>query len=159
MLLHDQIEVVLHQVSMFGWEAAVILTVLLAVYIGWRWWRRRMALALGIPRIDVPELRALIEAGEPIELIDVRGRDATELDQRRIPGASIMHLDEIEAGKFTGALIGRSSFTARVRTKLLPRRQSGCCTGTAICARDRCAAGSTRGSRPSGLSRAAHRHK
>ena len=26
-----------------------------------------------------------------------------ELDQRRIPGASIMHLDEIEAGKFTGA--------------------------------------------------------
>ncbi len=103
MLLHAQIEVVLYQVSMFGWEAAVILTVLLAVYIGWRWWRRRTALALGIPRIDVPELRALIEAGEPLELIDVRARDATELDQRRIPGASIMHLDEIEAGKFTGA--------------------------------------------------------
>ncbi len=45
----------------------------------------------------------MIDAGEPIELIDVRGRDANKLDQRRIPGASIMHLDEIEAGKFRGA--------------------------------------------------------
>ena len=51
----------------------------------------------------MPELRALIEAGEPIELIDVRGRDANKLDQRRIPGALIMHLDEIEAGRFAGA--------------------------------------------------------
>ena len=42
-------------------------------------------------------------AGEPVELIDVRGRDANKLDPRRIPGASIMHLDEIEAGKFAGA--------------------------------------------------------
>ena len=103
MLLHGQIEALLYQVSMFGWEAGVVLAALLTLYIGWRWWRRRMALAVGIPRIDVPELRALIDAGEPLELIDVRGRGATKLDQRRIPGASIMHLDEIEAGKFAGA--------------------------------------------------------
>jgi membrane protein DedA with SNARE-associated domain/rhodanese-related sulfurtransferase len=103
MLLADQIEAVLFQVSMFGWEAAGILSAMLALYIAWRWWRRRIALAVGVPRIDVAELRALIEAGEPIELIDVRGRDANKLDQRRIPGASIMHLDEIEAGRFAGA--------------------------------------------------------
>jgi membrane protein DedA with SNARE-associated domain/rhodanese-related sulfurtransferase len=103
MLLANQIEAVLFQVSMFGWEAAGILSAMLALYIAWRWWRRRIALAVGIPRIDVAELRALIEAGEPIELIDVRGRDANKLDQRRIPGASIMHLDEIEAGRFAGA--------------------------------------------------------
>ena len=103
MLLADQIEAVLYQVSIFGWEAAGIFTALLALYIAWRWWRRRIALAVGIPRIDVPELRALIEAGEPIELIDVRGRDANKLDPRRIPGALIMHLDEIEAGRFAGA--------------------------------------------------------
>lgn len=103
MLLYEQIEAVLRQSSMFGWEAAGILTVLLALYIAWRWWRRRVALAVGIPRIDVAELRALIAAGEPIELIDVRGRDANKLDPRRIPGASIMHLDEIEAGQFAGS--------------------------------------------------------
>ena len=62
-----------------------------------------MALAVGIPRISVAELRALMDAGEPIELIDVRGRDTNQLDQRRIPGAVVMHLDEIEAGRFASA--------------------------------------------------------
>ena len=103
MLLYEQIDFVLQQLVIFGWEAVGIVTVLLALYIGWRWWRRRIALAIGVPRIDVQELRALIDAGEPIELIDVRGRNATQLDQRQIPGALVMHLDEIEAGRFVAA--------------------------------------------------------
>ena len=103
MLLHAQIETLLQQLANFGWEAVAILAGLLGLYIAWRWWRRRIALAVGIPRIDVRELRALIDAGEPIELIDVRGRNATQLDQRRIPGATVMHLDEIEAGGFVAA--------------------------------------------------------
>ncbi|MDQ3214551.1 MAG: VTT domain-containing protein [Pseudomonadota bacterium] len=103
MLLHEQIEMLLYQVSMFGREAAIVFGALLAGYVGWRWWRRRTALAVGMPRIDVPELRALMDAREPIDLIDVRGRNATQLDQRRIPGAVVMHLDEIEAGRFTSA--------------------------------------------------------
>jgi membrane protein DedA with SNARE-associated domain/rhodanese-related sulfurtransferase len=103
MLLSEQIDIVLRQLATFGWEAVGILGVLLLLYIGWRWWRRRIALAVGMPRIDVKELRALIEAGEPIDLIDVRGRNANQLDQRRIPGAVVMHLDEIEAGRFVAA--------------------------------------------------------
>ena len=63
MLLPEQIDFVLQQLSIFGWEAVGILTRLLALYIGWRWWRRRIALAIGVPRIDVQELRALIDAG------------------------------------------------------------------------------------------------
>jgi membrane protein DedA with SNARE-associated domain/rhodanese-related sulfurtransferase len=103
MLLYEQIDALLLQLAIFGWEAVGILAVMLALYIGWRWWRRRIALAVGIPRIDVQELRDLIEAGEPVELIDVRGRNANQLDQRRIPGAVVMHLDEIEAGRFAAA--------------------------------------------------------
>ena len=103
MLLYEQIDFVLQQLLIFGREAVGIVTVLLALYIGWRWWRRRIALAIGVPRIDVQELRALIDAGEPIELIDVRGRNANQLDQRQIPGAVVMHLDEIEAGRFVAA--------------------------------------------------------
>lgn len=103
MLLYEQIDFVLQQLLIFGREAVGILIVLLALYIGWRWWRRRIALAIGVPRIDVQELRALIDAGEPVELIDVRGRNANQLDQRQIPGAVVMHLDEIEAGRFVAA--------------------------------------------------------
>ena len=102
-LLYEQIDFVLRQLVIFGWEAVGILTVLLALYLGWRFWRRRVALAIGVPRIDVQELGALIDAGEPIELIDVRGRNANQLDQRQIPGAVVMHLDEIEAGRFVAA--------------------------------------------------------
>lgn len=103
MLLHEHIEALLRLLAVFGWQAVGILAGLLALYIGWRWWRRHIALAVGIPRIDIDELRALMAAGEPVELIDVRGRDANQLDQRRIPGAKVMHLDEIEAGKFVAA--------------------------------------------------------
>jgi membrane protein DedA with SNARE-associated domain/rhodanese-related sulfurtransferase len=103
MLLYEQIDFVLQQLLIFGREAVGILAVLLALYIGWRFWRRRIALAIGVPRIDVQELRSLIDAGEPIELIDVRGRNANQLDQRQIPGAVVMHLDEIEAGRFVAA--------------------------------------------------------
>ncbi len=101
MLLHRQIDMMLQQVSMYGWEAAGILAGVLALYIAWRWWRRRAALALGIPRIKIDELRSLISAGEPLELLDVRGRNAQKLDERRIPGAAVIHLDDIEAGRFT----------------------------------------------------------
>lgn len=100
MLLSAQIDAVLDLLTTFGWEAVGIVLGLLVLYIAWRWWRRRVALALGIPRIKVDELRALMAAGEPIELIDVRGRSGQELDRRRIPGAKVMHLDDIEAGRF-----------------------------------------------------------
>ncbi|MEP6609743.1 MAG: VTT domain-containing protein [Burkholderiaceae bacterium] len=104
MLLHENIEWLLQQLTMFGRETLVVLLVLLAAYVGWRYWRRRVALALTVPRIDVDELRALMAAGEPFELIDVRGRTSNQIDPRRIPGATVMHLDEIEAGRFASAL-------------------------------------------------------
>ncbi len=101
MLLHEQIEMVIVQLMSLGWNALAVLIGMVALYIAWRWWqRRRHAHELAVPRIDVAELRALMAAGEPLELIDVRGRTTQQVDQRRIPGATIMHLDEIEAGRF-----------------------------------------------------------
>lgn len=101
MLLHEQIETVVRQLALLGWNALIVVVALVAIYVGWRWWKRRRALReLAMPRIDVDELRALMATGEPIELIDVRGRQTQQVDQRRIPGATVMHLDDIEAGRF-----------------------------------------------------------
>ena len=99
MLFHSQIEALIELLMSFGWEAVAFLVGLLMLYVAWRWWRRRTALALGIPRVEIDELRALMSGGEPLELIDVRGRDAQRLEQRRIPGARVVHLDDIEAGR------------------------------------------------------------
>lgn len=101
MLLHRQIEAVIQQVASLGWSALIVVAAMVALYVAWRWWKRRQALReLAMPRINVEELRAIVAAGEPHELIDVRGRQTQQVDQRRIPGATVMHLDDIEAGRF-----------------------------------------------------------
>lgn len=99
MLLRDQIESALRELYSFGWQALAAIVIVLALYIAWRWWwRRRVARALGVSRISVDELRALIAAGETPLVVDVRGPTTQRVDPRRIPGAIGVPLDAIEAG-------------------------------------------------------------
>jgi membrane protein DedA with SNARE-associated domain/rhodanese-related sulfurtransferase len=99
-LLSEQIEAALREVDRIGWQALVAVTAALVVYILWRWWwRRRAAHALDVLRISVPELQALIAAGEAPLLVDVRGATTHAVDSRRIPGAIALTLDAIETGR------------------------------------------------------------
>jgi membrane protein DedA with SNARE-associated domain/rhodanese-related sulfurtransferase len=98
MLLHAQIESTLRLLEEFGWYTLAGLAAALALYVGWRWWRRRMARTLDIPRISVDELQALMAAGEAPLVVDVRGGSTRSIDRRQIPGAIGVALDAIEAG-------------------------------------------------------------
>jgi membrane protein DedA with SNARE-associated domain/rhodanese-related sulfurtransferase len=98
MLLHAQIEWTLRLLEAFGWYTLAGLAGALALYVGWRWWRRRMARTLDIPRISVDELQALMAAGEAPLVVDVRGGSSRSIDRRQIPGAIGLALDAIEAG-------------------------------------------------------------
>jgi len=83
-----QIRDVLALMSAFGAIALAILAVLFVIYLGVRFLRRRAFLrAVGMSRITVGELRALIEAGAQPVVIDVRSDVGRSLDSRRIPGA------------------------------------------------------------------------
>ena len=64
----------------------------------------RSARAGPIPRVAVEELRALIDAGRPPVIVDVRSDAARSIDGRRIPGAIGVELREIERLASTHAL-------------------------------------------------------
>jgi membrane protein DedA with SNARE-associated domain/rhodanese-related sulfurtransferase len=87
-LLRTQIERLLPQAAQVGGTAALVLLVLLAGYVAYRWWeRRRFLAALDMARISVEELRRQIEQGDAPVIVDVRSTTAHSLEARRIPGA------------------------------------------------------------------------
>ena len=87
-LLRTWIERWLPQVVQIGGTAALVLLVLLAGYVAYRWWeRRRFLAALDMARISVEELRRQIERGDVPVIVDVRSTTAQTLEARRIPGA------------------------------------------------------------------------
>jgi len=94
-LLRHQVESALHVLHDLGLQALAVLVVLLAAYLGWKWWRRRVARAAEVPRISVAELQALIAAGERPLIVDVRGSTSRRLDPRLIPDAIAIPLDDI----------------------------------------------------------------
>jgi membrane protein DedA with SNARE-associated domain/rhodanese-related sulfurtransferase len=96
MLLHAQINVLLAELRGLGALAAGLLAVLLAGYIGLKWWeRRRFARVLQIARVTVDELRRLLDGHEPPVIVDVRSAIDRNEDRRRIPGALEMGVDEV----------------------------------------------------------------
>jgi len=113
-LLRDQIDWALRELHRLGWQRVAGLITILALYIAWRWWRRRVARAPDVARISVDELEALIAAGERPLVVDVRGRTTQQIDPRRIPAAT------------SCLAIGRSSCTAGVRMRLRLRKPRDC---------------------------------
>ena len=98
-LLRNQIEWALREMHDLGWQALAAAAIALAMYIAWRWWRRRVARAPNVSRISVDELQALIAAGERPLVVDVRGATTQQIDPRRIPDAITISLEAIEANR------------------------------------------------------------
>ena len=77
--------------------AGVLIGAAFAVYVGWRWWRRRALLAsLEAARIEPMDLEALRQAGQSPVLFDIRAPGFRNVDPFVIPGA--VFADERELG-------------------------------------------------------------
>jgi len=96
-LLRNQIDWALRELRSLGWQTIAAVIVTLALYIAWRWWRRRVARAPDVSRISMDELQALIAVGERPLFVDVRGQPTQQIDPRRIPDAIAISLDAIKA--------------------------------------------------------------
>jgi rhodanese-related sulfurtransferase len=98
LLFHDQVGWLLDRFAAFGGRAMVVLGLLLALYVAYRWWdRHRFIKSLDTGRISVDELSRMMEAGEEPIVLDVRSRVHRKIDGRRIPGALHVDLDALEA--------------------------------------------------------------
>jgi membrane protein DedA with SNARE-associated domain/rhodanese-related sulfurtransferase len=87
-MLGPQIERLLAYAEKFGVVALLILGVLLAAYIAFKWWERRAFYSmLRMARISVEELHRLMDAGQAPLVVDVRSWTARAMEPRSIPGA------------------------------------------------------------------------
>jgi membrane protein DedA with SNARE-associated domain/rhodanese-related sulfurtransferase len=84
---HDSVDDVLGTLESMGTTALMVVLGLLAVFVLFKYVeRRRFANGVGVPRISMGELQALIEAGHDPVFVDARSITAQQLDSG-IPGA------------------------------------------------------------------------
>jgi membrane protein DedA with SNARE-associated domain/rhodanese-related sulfurtransferase len=96
MVFHDQVNEVLAAAAKHAPLAFLALVALLAVYVAYRWLRRRaFARRLVVARVSVDELRRRIEAGAAPAILDARSAVAREREPG-IPGALAASIDGLE---------------------------------------------------------------
>ena len=97
LLLKSQVARLLPRLSGIGGTVVVIVLVLLAGYIAFKWWeRRRFYALLDMARIDVDQLYERMQGDTVPVIVDVRSPTARDLERRRIPGALHVPLQEVE---------------------------------------------------------------
>jgi membrane protein DedA with SNARE-associated domain/rhodanese-related sulfurtransferase len=97
-LFSNQIQRILDLIAETGMLAMALLVLILAATIAQRWWRRRRFQdEVRMPRITVDGLHTLMSEGLSPVVIDVRSQAGAQIDGRRIPGALVIGLDEIDA--------------------------------------------------------------
>jgi membrane protein DedA with SNARE-associated domain len=97
MLFHRAIDRVLEALASIGSWALVTLGAALALFIVFKWWRRRrFFLALRAARISVGDLHRLMDEGKTPLVLDVRSGPARLADPRRVPGAEVFDVAEID---------------------------------------------------------------
>jgi membrane protein DedA with SNARE-associated domain/rhodanese-related sulfurtransferase len=95
-LLKPQIQLLMPHAQHVASMAGTVIAVLLAAYIAWKWWQRRLFYhRLRMARISVAELYELMEAGASPVIVDVRSVTARTLDPRQVPGAISITLQEV----------------------------------------------------------------
>ncbi len=98
-VFHAQVDAVLDLLRRFGSGAVGLLAAGLALYLAIRFWRRRQTLAtLRMARLTPQTLATRLLAGdETLVVVDVRHRLSRRDDPRRIPGALVADLGELDA--------------------------------------------------------------
>jgi membrane protein DedA with SNARE-associated domain len=96
-LFHRAIDRALEKLASVGSWALVLLAGALAVFIAFKWWRRRRFFeALRAARISVDELRRMMDDGKSPIVFDVRSNAALKADPRRVPGAEMFAISEVD---------------------------------------------------------------
>lgn len=96
-LFSNQIQQIGSIIAQVGGSALVLVGGLLAIYVGYKFWRRQRVLReLRMARITVVELRKKQAAGEPILILDVRSNAELQEDPAVIHGALHLAVADVE---------------------------------------------------------------
>ena len=84
--------------SRMGTGGFLLLGGALALHLAFKAWRRQQFLqGLRVDRVTPQELHDRLQAGDPVQVVDVRHRVELESDHRAIPGALVLPAEELEA--------------------------------------------------------------
>jgi len=96
-LFSNQLEDVLAYATRFGGLMFVLLAGALVAYIGWKYaQRRRFLRSLRVARITPEELKAELDAGADLVIVDLRHTMDDESEPRMLPGALRLPAEELE---------------------------------------------------------------
>jgi membrane protein DedA with SNARE-associated domain len=96
-VFRTELEWIARMVAGTGASLAVLVTLLLGGYIGWKWFdRRRFLRQLHIDRIAPEELLPRLQAGEQITILDLRYAPEVEAGEVTLPGALRFPPQELE---------------------------------------------------------------
>ena len=97
LVFHGAIDRILAFLANLGGGAVAVILAALVVYIGLKWMqRRRFYRFLRMARIRVADLRGLMDQGNAPLIVDVRSNNARMRDGRRIPGAIVVNILELD---------------------------------------------------------------
>ena len=97
-IFSSQIEKIAEQAERLGKWLGVVVVGILVAYIAYKYIaRQRFLRELRIARISVQELKALIDDGEEVVVVDLRHALDFEADPEKIPGAFRMDSEELES--------------------------------------------------------------
>ena len=96
-LFSDQLEDVVAYTSRFGGLLVILLVVGLAGYVAWKWvQRRRFLRSLRVARITPEQLKAELDTGADIVIVDLRHAMDDEAEPRILPGALRLPAETLE---------------------------------------------------------------
>lgn len=95
-LFRNQLERATMLLAEFGGWMTVLLGGGLAAYVAIKFWLRRRVALTSLARITPAELRAHMESGEPVTIVDLRSAIQVERSGMKIPGALVMHPADAE---------------------------------------------------------------
>jgi membrane protein DedA with SNARE-associated domain len=96
-IFSDQLELLAESAEHWGARLVVVCAVIVAAYFGLKLIRRYALLRrLSTARIRAEEVKAMIDRGEPLAIIDLRHHRERQSDPKVIPGAIVMTLDEVD---------------------------------------------------------------
>ena len=97
-IFHRAIDRALAFLASIGSAAFAVLGAALAVFVAVKWWqRRRFYKVLRMARISVDDLQRLMDQGLNPVILDVRTAQGRSLDPRRIRGASVLDVENLDA--------------------------------------------------------------
>jgi membrane protein DedA with SNARE-associated domain len=96
-LFRNELERGAEWVSNMGARVLVAVILLLALYIGWKYYKRqRFIRELRVARVTPEELSRLMEAGEEVAIVDLRNALEVEYDGWKLPGAIWIDMQDLQ---------------------------------------------------------------